>query len=738
MWSSLKAGRSWTGEFHNRRKDGSEYIEAARISPLRLADGRVTHYVAVKEDITAKRRTEIELARHRHQLEELVRERTTQLEEARRHAEAANQAKSAFLANMSHEIRTPMNGVLGMLEVLAHGRLSEDQKELVRTAQESGRTLLGIIDDILDISKIEAGRMQIEHEAVALAEVVESLCETLIAGANLREVDLTFFVSPQIPARVRTDPLRLRQILLNLLGNAIKFSEGSRSRRGRVALRVTLGAQQPPQLVLTVADNGIGMSADVVARLFTPFTQAEASTTRRFGGSGLGLTICKRLVDLMGGAIQVQSQPQGGSTFTITLPCEPVAAAPARAFDLAGVRCVLIESPALDVDGLQAYLEHAGSIVLRAPTPRHALEACTVDSQSTVVIQDVALANRLEEDTFSEVPKGIRHLLITRGRRRRARLETPNVVVIDGPALRRDAFLQGVAVAAGRAPLGHTQEDETPKAGRGVFSPPSVADARDRSTLILVAEDDEVNQRVISKQLELLGRSAEIAQDGAKALRMWRAGGYALLLTDLHMPELDGYALCAAIRREEAQRPGDRPRLPIVALTANALRGEADRARAVGIDDYLTKPLQLELLRDTLNRWLPPADARDRPPTATPATHRATPAIDVSALISLVGDDQQGLRSLLATFLRSMANVDIDLGRACTEGNAQQIRSIVHKLKSAARSVGAIALADLSLAIEQAAMANDLPSVRALMPAFTTERQRVVAAINAHLGSAQD
>ncbi|MBN8510809.1 MAG: PAS domain S-box protein, partial [Burkholderiales bacterium] len=307
LWATITAGRTWRGELFNRRKDGTDYVEAVTISPLREPDGRITHYVGVKQDITERRRTEQELERHRHQLEALVAERTAQLEQARAEAEAANEAKSAFLAHMSHEIRTPMNGVLGMLEVLEHGELTPAQVEMVRTARESGRMLLGLIDDILDLSKIEAGRLQIEAEPVELLALAEGLVDSLQPLAAQRGVDLAVFVDPALPARALIDPLRLRQILFNLLGNALKFAGGRAGQRGDVRLRIVPAAGAPARLAVEVADNGIGMSEEALARLFQPFAQAEASTTRRFGGTGLGLTICRRLADLMGGELAVRS-----------------------------------------------------------------------------------------------------------------------------------------------------------------------------------------------------------------------------------------------------------------------------------------------------------------------------------------------------------------------------------------------------------------------------------------------
>ena len=487
MWNALTHGRPWKGEFHNRRKDGSDYVEFAHVAPLHQADGAITHYVAVKEDITEKKRIAEELGRHRHHLEELVEQRTAELAEAQHQAEAANRAKSAFLANMSHEIRTPMNGVLGMVELLARTPLTPEQRRKLDTIRESGKSLMHLIDDILDFSKIEAGRLELEHTPVALCPLVESLCAALKPLAQSRAVDLTGVVDPRLPEWVLSDEVRLRQLLYNLVGNGIKFARGSETRRGWVRVRLEPGPNSAPSLMLSVADNGIGMSEEVRSRLFRPFAQAESSTTRRFGGTGLGLTICKRLVDMMGGDIAVESAPDAGTTFRIHLPLEPTQApGPLR--------------PAIPDD-------------IAAPTTAHT---------------------------------------------------------------------------------------KTPEIGT---APP----APDRR--LLVAEDDEINQEVVRLQLDMLGYQADLAANGVEALNLWRAGRdrYLALLTDLHMPEMDGYTLTAAIRREEAERAeagGPAEHLPILALTANALRGESERAQGLGLDGYLTKPLLLEDLERALAQWL--------------------------------------------------------------------------------------------------------------------------------------
>ena len=319
MWSSLSQGRPWKGEFHNRCKDGREYIEFAIITPLRQPDGTISHYVAVKEDITEKIRVGQELDAHRHRLEELVNSRTAELVAARRQAEAANEAKSSFLANMSHEIRTPMNAILGLTHLLRGGAATPQQIERLNKIEGAGRHLLSIINDILDLSKIEAGRMQLESTDFHLSAVFDNVVS--IVGQSARDKGLRIDVDRDaVPLWLRGDPTRLRQALLNYAGNAVKFTE-----QGWVAVRARLLSQDDGELLVRfeVEDSGVGIAEDELSRLFAAFEQADASTTRKFGGTGLGLAITKRLAQLMGGEVGAESTAGKGSLFWFTARLQP-------------------------------------------------------------------------------------------------------------------------------------------------------------------------------------------------------------------------------------------------------------------------------------------------------------------------------------------------------------------------------------------------------------------------------
>ncbi|WP_052063783.1 ATP-binding protein [Nitrincola sp. A-D6] len=577
-----------------------------------------------------------------------------------------------------------MNGVLGLVDVLERDELSDYQKGLVKTIKRSAISLLSIIDDILDFSKIEAGRLDICNESVDVGELVEDLCSSLVLLALDKQVDLSVFIDPCIPHKLIADSTRLRQVLYNLIGNAIKFSGNRDEQRGRVSVRVELTDQQPPQLQIGIVDNGIGIAADRLDELFDPFTQAESDTTRRFGGTGLGLAISKRLVEMMQGVIRVESTPGEGSRFIVELPLQtPVDDVTQTSFwpDLSGVTCVLTPAETYRAEDIATYLQAAGAVVLLPVADEALYPLLSCQTPPVILITNGVDVMPSLEGMLASMPH-VRQLRIVHGRRRKARVEDAEHVLLDGDALSREALLQAVSISAGYlSPVASyvyqavDQLELQHKEGETDRIPI-------KEQLILVAEDDDINQIVILQQLRLLGYSSEIAGNGKEALERWRSGRFSLLLTDLHMPELDGYQLTEQIRAEESEGQ----HLPILALTANALRGESERARLAGMDAYLVKPVGLKKLQAALDEWLPVQDTQQEsmsmPNTPIVPQDKTLSVLDISILKELIGDDQAITNELLQGYLESASHHTTKLMAAWQQHDLNEIEMVAHKLKS--------------------------------------------------------
>ena len=679
------------------------------------------------------------------------RQRSAELELARNEANAAAQAKSNFLAAMSHEIRTPMNGVIGMIDVLARSSLKQPQVAMVDLIRESAFSLLSIIEDILDFSKIEAGHLDVESEPMAVGEVVEKVCAMLNRLAEKQGVELTLFTDPEIPPTLLGDALRLRQILINLVNNAIKFSAGG-SVPGRVAVRAVLAAQDAQSVTLEfqVIDNGIGMGEATLAKLFTAFTQADVSTTRRFGGTGLGLVISGNLAQRMGGHISVTSALGAGSTFVLRLPLPRVSPGPEQAppapSAVAGLSCLIIGNGKTLSGDLVTYLRSAGA---------HTQQVVNVEAASQLAPSLAPGPWVWVINTEADRPPSLDSLralarahpgldphfvVIGHGPHRYPPQFDADRVSLDGNVLTRSALLRAVAVAAGRIPR-HDEQSALPSA-RYAAMPVALSreEARRQRRLILVVEDNEINQKVIMQQLSLLGLTADLTSDGLQALIRWRSGDYALIVTDLHMPGMDGYQLASVIRAEEQERAnariqaGEAPEPPvrILALTANALKTEAQRCKDAGMDDYMSKPAPLSELQALLERWLPKpttATVPTAPGAASNLPHPSGRPVDIQILRSLVGDDPQLLREFLQTFRTSAARIAQEVEQAYCAGSAAKTVAAVHKLKSAARSVGAMALGDLCADMEQAGAAGQIDALSMAFEHFKVE----MAAVDQHL-----
>ena len=583
------------------RKDGVEFPASASVSKLEIGGEKI--YTVMLHDITQRKRAEESTRNDQKALQIQASElkRLAALSESeRQRAEAANVSKSMFLANMSHEIRTPMNGVVGMVDVLTQMEMEPEQHRMIQTIRNSSFALLRIIDDVLDASKIEAGKLDLENVPVQLHQTIESVVETMVPTADDEKVRLSLFIDPMIPKWILSDAGRLRQIMLNLLNNAIKFSRPIKDGTwGHVDIRTMFTLDNCLQF--KVVDDGIGMREDVCEKLFKPFSQAEESTTRKFGGTGLGLLITYNLLEMMDGTISVDSTPGEGSTFTTTLPLVE-AGMNTVIPDISGLNLLALVDDVMRRDILSGYVEHGGSTIRFAKNEAELATWVEAEKDETIILlaQETMTENDRIRETLSNGTEQRRFLSCTSERSDKLGLVQPNCYVIRRLPILPSEFLLSLAVLAGR----ESPDVDVPAKGLNALADaPSIDEAEALNRLILLVEDNETNQQVIMYQLDMLGYTAEVANDGQQGFDLYKTGRFDLVLTDCHMPVMDGFEMTDAIRKIE--KANDLSRIPIVAITANALHGEADHCLASGMDDYLSKPVELKRLDTTLVRWLP-------------------------------------------------------------------------------------------------------------------------------------
>jgi len=657
----------------------------------------------------------------------------SELKAAIENAEIAASSKSNFLASMSHEIRTPMNGILGMVDLMKRSPLSEDQKEMVATIQDSGKALLSLINDILDISKIEAGRIELESLPSDLAEVSESALEVISANAAKHQQSLILIQDPALPSNLLLDGLRLRQILVNLVGNAIKFSPLA----AEIVVRIEKLERQVGDycdVLIRVIDQGIGLSAEAQANIFADFAQAENRPVEFMGGTGLGLAICRRLVEVMQGRIEVISQLGQGAEFQIQLRLlESPDVAPERgAVDLSGVDIFYVSASERSFESISGVLTPLGANCHAVVDPMNLERSLALDAISTrpVVILSDRFSRPEQEAIYRRVeanplPQKVGWVFFSAGRGQRLRLVNERLALISSNPFRRRELMSAAARVVGRDGL--VTETEMAEVLQNAWVPMTAAEAAQEGLLILVAEDNAVNQQVIRRQLNTLGLACELVDDGVAALDRIRLGGIGLLLTDCDMPNMDGYELTRRIRQEEVSL--DNP-LPIIAITANAMDGAAAACFEAGMNDYLSKPLEIGALQAMLRTYLPSADQdqdattdaqqeTDQSIANAPEVHAETDLVsagsiilDLSELNALFGDDVEVLNQLLAEFVSSLDEGVAGMLSGFDIEDYDRIRAEAHKLKSSARTVGAHRLADLCFELELAGKAKAAPALQ--------------------------
>ncbi len=747
LWRTILAGQVWQGELINRRKDGTQYHEYQTITPVRDENGEISHFIAVKLDITERKQFEATLQQHQDQLKEIVAQRTADLTEARNQAEAATRAKSMFLANMSHEIRTPINAVIGMTNLALNTDLDRKQRDYLNKAQFAAELLLEVINDILDFSKIEAGKYELAHTEFKLDDVLSRVAN--VVGIRLKGKNIEFLlnVASDVPQYLVDDPLRLNQVLLNLCSNAVKFTH-----RGEIVVSISrLDNITPGQATLrfSVRDTGIGMSPEQQTGLFKPFSQVDDSSTRKYGGTGLGLVICKQLVGMKGGAIRVESVPGAGSEFSFVETfaignTESLSSSVSPAWGNDKARALVVDGSSSGRNIMSEMLDMLGFEVtsITDAWPKIKAELLPADNKHPFAL--VVLTAQMPACAGFDSARKIRLLPLN---------SPPKIVMVMAYGdcevdlySSREGFDGYLSKPATRSSLIETLTSvfgATPATGTVVPADDLLENAINqiRGCRVLVVEDNDLNQQIAYELLSDAGVIVTVADNGQEALDLVQIAHFDAVLMDVQMPVMDGYEATRLIRRDAR-----RLSLPILAMTAHASRQDREVCLRAGMNDFITKPTSREALLKMLAKWITVAPPRENPETlpAKPHTEESTlfkqniPGISLQAAFALYGQKPTFFLKLLNQFIQTRAASAVEIQAELTREHLDDARRIAHTMKSVGGAIGAEGVSRAAAALEKAIANQERETWDVLLDDFKNQLGEVVQGIRTSLPVLQD